>query len=91
MSRSSLVDLENAEPAGLFRRDLEHREGRAGAALAMEAQHLGVVHLVDVVAREHDQVPRVLAQDGVEVLIDRVGRAEVPVLADALLRAAGSR
>ena len=53
----------------------------------MEAQHLGVVHLVDVVAGEHDEMSRVLAQDRIEVLVDRIGGAEIPVLADALLRA----
>ena len=58
----------------------------AGAALLVEAQHLRVVHLVDVIARQHDHVARVLAHDRVEVLVDRVGRALIPVLADALLR-----
>ena len=87
-----LVDLQDAEAAGFLRRDSRcTAERRAGAALAVEAQHLRVVHLVDVVAGQHDQVPRVLAQDRVEVLVDRVGGAEVPVLADPLLRAAGSR
>src|SRR4029079_3661461 len=70
----------------LFRRHLDHRQRRAGAAIEMEAQHARVVHLVDVIARQHDQVPRLLALDGIEVLEDRVRRALVPVLADALLR-----
>ena len=61
-------------------------ERRGGAALLVEPQHPRVIHLVDVVARQDDQVARVLAQDRVEVLIDRVGRALIPVLADALLR-----
>ena len=52
----------------------------------MEPQHLLVVHLVDVIAGEHDDVARVLADDRVEVLVHRVGGALVPVLADALLR-----
>ena len=34
----------------------------AGAVLPMEPQHLRVVHLVDVVAREHDQVARTFAR-----------------------------
>ena len=57
-----------------------------GAALLMEAQHPRVVHLVDVIAGQDDQVARILADDRVEVLVDRVGRALIPVLADALLR-----
>ena len=81
------VDFEHAELTRLFRRDLQHPDGRAGAALAMGAQHLGVVHLVDVVAGEDDQVARFLSGDGVQVLIDRVRGSQVPMLADALLRA----
>ena len=56
-----------------------------GAALLMETQHPGVVHLVDVIARQDDEVARTLADDRVEVLVDGVGRALVPVLADPLL------
>ena len=52
----------------------------------MEAQHARVVHLVDVIARQHDEVARILADDRVEVLVHRVGRALVPVLAHPLLR-----
>jgi hypothetical protein len=51
----------------------------------VESEHLGVVHLVDVVARQHHDVARGLAHDGIEVLEDGVGRAEVPVLTHALL------
>ena len=52
----------------------------------MRLQHLPVVHLVDVIAGQDDDVARILADDGVEVLIDGVGGALVPVFADALLR-----
>ena len=81
-----VVDLQHAEAARFFRRDLDHRQRRAGAALLVEAQHLRVVHLVDVIARQHDQLLRVLAKDRIEVLVDGVGGALVPLLADPLLR-----
>ena len=81
------VDLQHAEPAGLLGGNLEDGERRTGTPFLVEVEHLRVVHLVDVVAREHDQVPRLLAQDGIQVLVDGVGGAEVPVLADPLLRA----
>ena len=67
-------------------RHFNRRERHRRAALLMEAQHARVVHLVDVIARQHDQVARVLAHDRIEVLVNRVGRALIPVLADALLR-----
>ena len=86
MTRSLLVDLDDAEAAGVG--DGTSIVARVAAAprSLMEAQHLGVVHLVDVVAGQDDDVARTLALDGVEVLVDRVGGAQVPVLADALLR-----
>ena len=86
VSRSVAVHLHDAEAMRFLGRHLDHRQRGAGAALQVEAQHPRVVHLVDVIAGEHDQVPRPFALDGVEVLVDRVRRALVPVLADALLR-----
>ena len=58
----------------------------AAPRLLVEAQHARVVHLVDVIAGEHDQAPGTFAHDGVEVLVDGVGGALIPVLADAFLR-----
>ena len=51
----------------------------------VELQHLAVIHLVDVIAGQDDDVARVFALDRVHVLVDGVGGALVPVLADALL------
>ena len=67
-------------------RHLDRRERDRGLPFLVEPQHARVVHLVDVIARQHDQVPRVLAHDRIQVLVDRVGRALIPVLADPLLR-----
>ena len=51
------------------------------------AQHQLVVHLVDVVAGEDDHVFRTVGLDDVDVLVDRVRRALVPLrLRDALAR-----
>ena len=52
----------------------------------MKAEHPGVVHLVDVVARQHDQVPGTFVLYRVEVLVHRVGGPLIPVFAHALLR-----
>ena len=64
-------------------RNLDRRERHGGAALLMEAQHLRVVHLVDVIAREHDDVLQDFLHDRIQVLVHGVGRALIPVLADA--------
>jgi hypothetical protein len=42
-----------------------------------------------VVGADHDDDVGALVLDDVEALVDRVGAAEVPVLADALLRGHG--
>ena len=50
----------------------------------MLLQHEGVVHLVDVVAGEDDDVLGLFGADGVDVLVDGVGGALVPGFGDAL-------
>ena len=58
---------------------------QVGPALAVERDHLGVVHLVDVVAGQDQGVAGRGLLDRVDVLIDRVGGPLVPVLGDPLL------
>ena len=80
-----LVHLEDAEARDSLRGDLDGRDRELRAPGDVDVEHLAVVHLVDVVARQDDDPARPLALEGVEVLVDGVGGAEVPVLADALL------
>ena len=47
-------------------------------------EHLAVVHLVDVVAGKNEHVLGLLGADGVDVLVNGVGGAHVPVVAHAL-------
>jgi len=47
-------------------------------------EHEAVVHLVDVVAGEDEDVLGLFGTDGVDVLVDGVGGAGVPVFRDAL-------
>ncbi len=79
------VHGDDAESVRLRHRHLDGGQRHDGVSFFVEPQHARIVHLVDVVARQHDDVPRLLAQDRVEVLIHRVGSPLVPVLADALL------
>ena len=57
-----------------------------GAARDVLVDHLGEVHAVDVVGADHHHDVGLVVVDQVEGLVDRVGAAEVPVLADPLLR-----
>ena len=81
------VDLHHAELPG--RRLHAHRQRadrQVGAALDVALDQLGVVHLVDVIAGQNHDVFRPFLLDRVDVLVDGVGRALIPVLVDPLLR-----
>ena len=53
---------------------------------AVRLDHAAVVHLVDVVAGQDQDVIGILAFQGIDVLVDGVGGPLVPGLVDALLR-----
>ena len=52
----------------------------------MRGQHRTVVHLVDVIAGEHEHVPRMMQLDDLQVLVERVGGPAIPEVAELLLR-----
>src|SRR6267143_321710 len=62
------------------------RDGDLGAGVAVLLEHAAVVHLVDVIAGEDEDEFRALAADGVDILVDGVGGALIPLLRDAHLR-----
>ena len=70
----------------LLARHLDHAHGDVGALLDVVGDHRTVVHLVDVIAGQHQHVLRPVRQNQLEVLVDGIGGAAVPVLADLLLR-----
>ena len=74
-----LVHKHEAETGGLFPLDFAHGDGAGRFLLFVEGQHVGVVHLVDVVAGQHDDVFGVVLVDKVDVLVDGVCGALVPV------------
>ncbi len=69
----------------------ERGNGDVGAGVRVLLLHAGVVHLVDVVAGEDEDVAGLLGADGIDVLEDGVGGALVPALGDALHGGEGSR
>ena len=73
-----LAGIHNAKAGGFLERNLAHGDGAVGIALLMEAEHGGIVHLVNMVAGQDQHVIRVIALDKGDVLIDRVGCALVP-------------
>ena len=82
------ADVHYAEAGGLLHRDLQHGDRAGGVLLDMLAQHIRVVHLVYMVAREDQHVVGIVALDEADVLIDRVRGAGEPraALTGALVR-----
>ena len=73
-----LVGVHNAEALGLLQSHLQHGDGAGGLGLLVLGHHVGVVHLIDVVAGEDDHIVRVVQVQEADVLIDGVGGALVP-------------
>ena len=76
--------LDHAEARHLLGRDGQRGQGDVRAGVHVLLQHQAVVHLVDVVAGEDEDMLGLLGADGVDVLVNGVGGAHVPVRADAL-------
>src|SRR6185369_4239864 len=81
------VHVHHAESGGLGQGHLDAGDRAARVHGDVIGDQLGVVHLVDVVAGQHQDVLRVVAGEDVHVLVDSIGRAAVPeLLVHALLR-----
>ena len=81
------VGLDDAKTMGGFRGvGFDGGHGDVGAGIDVLLEHLAVVHLVDVIAGENDDVGGTLAADGINILVDGVGGAEIPAGGDAHLR-----
>ena len=74
-----LAGIHDTEAAGLCQWDRAHGDGAVGLHLLVVAQHGGIVHFIDVVAGEDDDIVRIIALDEGDVLIDRVRGALVPL------------
>ena len=82
-----LVHFEDAELARRLRdRNLNRGHGDVGGRIGVLLKHLGVVHLVDVIAGEDEHEFGTFASDRIDVLIDGVGGALIPLLGDTHLR-----
>src|SRR5277367_3395034 len=81
------VGLEDAETAGSFLgRDFEGGDSDVRTGLDVLLEHLLIIHFVDMVAGEDEDEIGLFGADGIDVLIDGVGGALIPVLRDTHLR-----
>src|SRR5271170_4149494 len=78
------VDVNDAEAVTLFGSDLDGGQGDVGGGLEMLLHHLAVVHFVDVIAGEDEDVLGLLGADGINVLVNGVGGTLIPLIADPL-------
>ena len=69
----------DAEAAGFVPGNADRRDGDFRLMLFVEGQHLSVVHRIDMVARQDEDVVVSDHFDEIQVLINSVGRAAVPV------------
>src|SRR5262245_15383777 len=79
------VDFHDAELPGGDGIDAQGPDGNVGADVQVVLDHRLVIHLVDMVAGEDDDIFGALFFQNVDVLIDGVGRAGIPGFVDALL------
>src|SRR5208283_2707934 len=82
-----LIGFEDTELlGGLSDGDSDGGDGDIGGGIDVLLEHSGVVHLVDMVAGKDEDKLGALAADGVNILINGVGSALVPLLRHAHLR-----
>ena len=86
VTRFHSVTVSTPNSLRLDDRHLDHAHGDVGALLHVVGDHRTVVHLVDVIAGQHQHVLRPVRMHDVDVLVHRVGRAAIPVAAGLLLR-----
>ena len=82
--RPSLSTSTTPKRDSFFGSDLDGGEGDVGGGVLVLLHHLAVIHFVDVIAGENEDVLGLLGADGINVLVNRVGRALIPLIADAL-------
>ncbi len=85
MIRSCLVDMHDAEADSFHARHFQAADRHIRTGIDVLLQHPFVVHLVDMVAGQDDHVLDAVILDDVDILVNRVGCAFVPLrLRDAL-------
>jgi hypothetical protein len=81
-----LIDLHDTELRPLFQSARKASHCRNGTGIDVVLDQFGVIHLVDVIARQDQQVVALALFNRVDVLVDGVGRSLIPVFVQPLLR-----
>ena len=76
--RVVFVHAHDAKARRILPGHLHNGDGTVRARFFVVGEHLGVIHLVDVVAREDEHILGVVHVDKADVLEDGVGRALIP-------------
>ena len=76
--RVVFVHVHDAKARRILPGHLHNGDGTVRARFFVVGEHLGVIHLVDVVAREDEHILGVVHVDKADVLEDGVGRALIP-------------
>ena len=79
VDRAVLVGVHDTEAGSFLKGDIQDGDGGVCLFLLVVGEHLRVVHLVDVVAGEDEDIFGVIAVDEIDILIDGVGGALVPL------------
>ena len=75
-----ILDMHDAEAGRFLARHFHAADRHVGALVNVLGQHFLVVHLVDVVAREQNNVFGAVTLDDIDVLVNSVGRAGIPLI-----------
>ncbi|CDE05090.1 putative uncharacterized protein [Anaerotruncus sp. CAG:390] len=73
------IGRHDTEAARLAERHLDNGNGAVGAVFLVRVKHLRIVHFVDMVARQHKHIFGIVPVDELNILIDRICGAAVPV------------
>jgi len=64
---------------GLIRLHPDDPHGQVGILFAMIGDHMLVIHLVDVIAGQDENLLRFIILDEIDISVDRIGGTAVPV------------
>ncbi|MPN06932.1 hypothetical protein SDC9_154189 [bioreactor metagenome] len=74
----ALIRIHDAEAMRLLHGNRQHGDGRHCVLLNVEVQHCAIVHLIDMIPRQNQNIFRIILIDKLRVLIDCVCGSGIP-------------